>query len=288
MVKSMTAYARSSSETADYEISCEIKSVNHRYLDVTLHLPDALRHIEMPVSRLIQQSLSRGKVEATCRYHSLKQQTSGISLDSDKVAAVINACNEIDMQMGVGQAINAIEILKFPGVITQKKNELLDSDELIMNTLADAITQLQQSRLSEGQRLQAFILQRAEKVKLIVDGVRKRRPAVIENIQNKLKQRVQVLSGNIDDDRLEQELLIIAHKMDVDEELDRLDSHLLSLKETFERDEAIGRRLDFLMQEFNREANTLGSKSADLEMTQAAVDLKVLIEQMREQVQNIE
>lgn len=288
MCKSMTSFSRLSGSLDELEIIWELKTVNHRYLDVTLHLPDALRYIEMAVNRLIQQSLSRGKVEATCRYHSSKQLSSAITLDSDKVAAVINACNEIDMQMGVGQAINAIEILKFPGVMAQKKNDLLVSDELIMNTLADAITQLQQSRLSEGQRLQNFILQRAEKVKRIVDDVRKRRPAVIESIQNKLKQRVQVLSGNIDDDRLEQELLIIAHKMDVDEELDRLDSHLLALKESFERDEAIGRRLDFLMQEFNREANTLGSKSADIETTKAAVDLKVLIEQMREQVQNIE
>lgn len=288
MIKSMTSFSRLTGVSDEIEVTWELKTVNHRYLDMSFRLPDALRHIEVKAAGIIQQTLGRGKLEAVCRYQHSAQQHAGISLDSDKVAAVISACNEIEIQMGIGQAINALEVLKFPGVVAQTNNETLGCDELVLQTLVDALVELQQGRETEGQRLQTFILQRAEKVIEIVAEVRKRRPAVIESIQNKLKNRVLELTENPEQERLEQELLIIAHKMDIDEELDRLDSHIVALKEALKRDEPVGRRLDFLMQEFNREANTLGSKSADLETTQAAVDLKVLIEQMREQVQNVE
>ena len=284
----MTSFSRTTELSNDIEIIWELKTVNHRYLDINLRLPDALRHLEMKASGIIQQALGRGKCEATCRYNVSSQQQSELCLDNDKVAAVISACNEIELQMGIGKAINAIDILKYPGVVMQKNNETLDCDELVLSVLTNCLNELQQSRQSEGQRLQAFILQRAKAIEDIVADVKKRRPAVIAAIQDKLKQRLQELTESPDQDRFEQELVVIAHKMDVDEELDRLESHLLELKEVFERDEPIGRRLDFLMQEFNREANTLGSKSADFETTQAAVNLKVLIEQMREQVQNIE
>lgn len=284
----MTSFSRTTELSNEIEIIWELKTVNHRYLDLNLRLPDALRHLEMKVSGVIQQALGRGKCEAICRYSVSSQQQSELCLDNDKVAAVISACNEIELQMGIGQAINAIDILKYPGVVMQKNNETLDCDELVLSTLTNCLSELQQSRRSEGQRLQAFILQRAKAIEDIVKDVKERRPVVIAAIQDKLKQRLRELTENPDQDRLEQELVVIAHKMDVDEELDRLESHLLELKEVFERDEPIGRRLDFLMQEFNREANTLGSKSADFETTQAAVNLKVLIEQMREQVQNIE
>lgn len=284
----MTSFSRTTELSDEIEIIWELKTVNHRYLDLNIRLPDALRHLEMKVSGVIQQALGRGKCEAICRYSVSSQQQSELCLDSDKVAAVISACNEIELQMGIGQAINAIDILKYPGVVMQKNNETLDCDELVLSTLTNCLSELQQSRRSEGQRLQAFILQRAKAIEDIVKDVKERRPVVIAAIQDKLKQRLRELTENPDQDRLEQELVVIAHKMDVDEELDRLESHLLELKEVFERDEPVGRRLDFLMQEFNREANTLGSKSADFETTQAAVNLKVLIEQMREQVQNIE
>lgn len=284
----MTSFSRTTELSNGIEIIWELKTVNHRYLDLNLKLPDALRHLEMKATGVIQQALGRGKCEAICRYNVTSQQHSEICLDNDKVAAVINACNEIELQMGIGQAINAIDILKYPGVVAQKSNETLDCDELVLSTLANCLSELQQSRESEGLRLQAFILQRAQSIKGVVKDVKERRPAVIDAIQEKLKQRIQGLTENPDQDRIEQELVIIAHKMDVDEELDRIDSHLLELKEVFERTEPIGRRLDFLMQEFNREANTLGSKSADFETIQAVVDLKVLIEQMREQVQNVE
>lgn len=284
----MTSFSRTTELTNEIEIIWELKTVNHRYLDLNLRLPDALRHLEMKASGIIQQVLGRGKCEAICSYNVSSQQQSELCLDNDKVAAVISACNEIELQMGIGQAINAIDILQYPGVVMQKNNETLDCDELVLSTLTHCLSELQQSRQSEGQRLQAFILQRAKAIEDIVKDVKERRPVVIAAIQDKLKQRLRELTENPDQDRLEQELVVIAHKMDVDEELDRLESHLLELKEVFERNEPIGRRLDFLMQEFNREANTLGSKSADFETTQAAVNLKVLIEQMREQVQNIE
>lgn len=288
MVKSMTAFARGTAASDGYEISWEVKTVNHRYLDISLRLPEELRLFEMKARELIQQRLGRGKLEAACRYQLVTKQQTQLTLDADKVAAVIAACNEIEMQMGMGQALNALDILRYPGVVNDQQIGVEYSEQVVIGALSSCLDELQQSRSREGERMAQLILERAGSMAAIVASVRKRRPQVIEAVQNKLRQRLQELADKADNDRLEQELVLIAQKMDVDEELDRLDSHLNELQDVFKRQEPIGRRLDFLMQEFNREANTLGSKSADVETTQAAVELKVLIEQMREQVQNIE
>ena len=288
MIKSMTAFARSSAQSTELEISWELKTVNQRYLDITMRLPDALRHLEMKSRELLQQRLGRGKLEAICRYRLLSQSSSGMPLDNEKVSAVITACNEIEMQMGgIGTALNALDVLGFPGVIAEQDG-LITDDGLVLKVLADCIDELEQSRQAEGQRMKALIQNRAEAMQNIVAEVRTRRPEVIAAVQNKLKERIKGLLEKAENDRLEQELVMIAQKMDIDEELDRIDSHLQELNDIFKRTEPVGRRLDFLMQEFNREANTLGAKSADIKTTQAAIELKVLIEQMREQVQNIE
>ncbi|MDH5424688.1 MAG: YicC family protein [Gammaproteobacteria bacterium] len=284
----MTAFARVAAKSDELEIVWELKTVNHRYLDISMRMPEALRQLEMKARDSIQQQLGRGKVDAMCRYKLLSGQASDFYLDNDKVSAVIAACNEIELQMGMGQALNAIDILKFPGVTGEKNNDLPGCEEQVLTSLADCIDELQKSRQAEGLRLKALIAQRAQKLTEIVADVRARWPEVVAAVQAKLKQRVLELTQSPDQERLEQELVMIAQKMDVDEELDRLDSHVEELMQTLGRNEPKGRRLDFLMQEFNREANTLGAKSADLATTQAAVELKVLIEQMREQVQNIE
>jgi len=288
MTKSMTGFARCTVQTANAEIVWELKTVNHRYLDVTVRLPDGLRRLEMGARELIQKQLGRGKLEASCYYRPLSEAGAGVTLDTDKVNAVVAACNEIEMQMGgIGQTLSALDVLRFPGVVGEQ-TEILDDESVILGVLSDCLSELKQNREAEGSRMQQAIVERAEVMQTIVAGVREQRPQVIEAIQNKLRKRVNELTEDAQNERLEQELVIIAQKMDVDEELDRLDSHIQELTAVFERAEPIGRRLDFLMQEFNREANTLGAKSADVKTTQAAIEIKVLIEQMREQVQNIE
>lgn len=289
MLKSMTAYARSSMQDSELEISWELKTVNQRYLDITMRLPEALRHIEMKSRELLQKKLGRGKLEAICSYRLITQSETGLDLDTEKVSAVIAACNEIEMQMGgIGKTLSALDVLQVPGVIAKQGDALNDSDEIILDALSVCIDELQKSREAEGERLQALITERADGIGIIVNKVKSRRPEVIAAVQEKLRNRLKEFTENTENERLEQELVMIAQKMDVDEELDRIDSHLSELSNIFKREEPVGRRLDFLMQEFNREANTLGSKSADIETTQAAIDLKVLIEQMREQVQNVE
>ncbi|MDH5517129.1 MAG: YicC family protein [Gammaproteobacteria bacterium] len=288
MVKSMTAYACAQARSEHWQIQWELKSLNNRYLDIQMRLPDALSHFEMAARELIQARLGRGKIEASCRYQSISNESEKLKLNANKISAVIASCNEIEMQMGPCKTFSALDILKFPGVIEQQSETVSAEESLLLKALGDSLEQLQQSREAEGKRLCEMILQRADTTAKIVQTIRQRRPAVVLAVQNKLQQRLQDLLENTEHERFEQELVSIAQKIDVDEELDRLDSHLQELKDVFRREEAIGRRLDFLMQELNREANTLASKAADVETTQAALSLKVLIEQMREQIQNIE
>lgn len=288
MVKSMTAFARAEVKNSEIEISWEVKTLNQRYLEMTIRMPESLRQLEMKSRDLIQQRLGRGKIEANCRFRLIDTSASGLSLDNDKISAVIAACNDIEMQMGgIGKTLSALDVLLYPGVVAEKSKEI-DENGLVIKALEKCLDELDKSRHDEGLRLQSFIMKRAEAIKEIVVDVRTKRVEIIDAIQNKLRGRVNELLEKKDNERLEQELVMIAQKMDVDEELDRIDSHLKELAEIFERNEPIGRRLDFLMQEFNREANTLGSKAGSIEATKAAVELKVLIEQMREQVQNIE
>ena len=288
MTISMTGFARLAVQTDNAEIIWELKTVNHRYLDITVRLPEILRPMEMVVREVIQQQLGRGKLEACCQYRFVTKEGAALSLDNEKVSAVIAACNDIEMQMGgIGQTLSALDVLRFPGVVSEQ-TEKVDDESIVLDVLSDCLSELKQNREAEGSRMQSAIVERAEAMKTIVARVREQRPQVIEAVQNKLRKRINELMEDTQNERLEQELVIIAQKMDVDEELDRLDSHIQELMAVFERSEPIGRRLDFLMQEFNREANTLGAKSADVKTTQAAIEIKVLIEQMREQVQNIE
>ena len=202
--------------------------------------------------------------------------------------AVIQACEQIEQAMSNAQRQSAIDVLRWPGVAQEAERDIEPVREAALALLDEALDELVESREREGARLKAIIEERAAGIGGIVADVRARRPQVMQGVREKLLGRIQDLGVEADPNRLEQELAIIAQKLDVDEELDRLDSHLKELAEALSRDEPVGRRLDFLMQEFNREANTLGSKSNDAQTTQAAVELKVLIEQMREQVQNIE
>lgn len=288
MTKSMTAYACDSLENDQCVISCEIKTLNHRYLELNMRLPDELRPFEMALRERLTQKLSRGKVDVSCRYQLKTEAEAAIKINSMKVDNVIAACNEIEMQMGVGQAISAFDVLAYPGVVDDAQQASFVDESLLLQCLEKALTHVNTNRDQEGERLKEMILDRAKKIRNIVQTIRKRQPDIVTEIRKKLQKKLEELTENVDDDRLQQELVYLAQKMDIDEELDRLISHLVSLQNAFTENGPIGRRLDFLMQEFNREANTIASKSADAETTKAAVDLKVLIEQMREQIQNIE
>jgi len=288
MTKSMTAFARSVFETETGTICWELKSLNHRYLELQIRLPDILRSSEMPLRERLQYNIARGKVEANCSFKPKTTSSSGIKVDSRRVEDVIAACNEIEALMGVGQTLNALDVLVQPGVIDDSSIEHSLDEQTLLQSLEKTIVQLNQQKQQEGERLEAMVLDRAKQLRNIVQTIRKRQPEVKTAIRQKLEKKLQELVENPDQERLEQELLYLAQKMDIDEELDRLVSHLVALQNAFSSDQSIGRRLDFLMQEFNREANTIASKSADAETTNAVVDMKVLIEQMREQVQNIE
>jgi len=288
MLRSMTAFARREAQGDWGTLVWEIRSVNHRYLEPGLRLPEEFRAQENAVRERLQARLGRGKIECGLRYQAGSGAVSTVDVNLELARAVIEACDRIEKEMSNAQRQSAIDILRWPGVAREAERDMAPVQEAALGLLEQALDELVESREREGARLQAIIEERAAAIGGIVTEVRARRVEVMQGVRDKLLARIQDLGVEADPGRLEQELAIIAQRLDVDEELDRLDSHLKELAATLARDEPVGRRLDFLMQEFNREANTLGSKANDTRTTQAAVELKVLIEQMREQVQNIE
>ncbi len=288
MTKSMTAYAGNEADIGNLTLNCELRSVNHRYCDITLKLPDRLRFIEANLRAVIAEKVSRGKIE--CSINSKKQAKSGqhFVIDNTAVAALLSATDQIEQQMSASLAFSALDILAFPGI--QQEPEIDREDiafgitELVKKTLDDFL----EVRSREGFQLKCLIEERCLKMQSFVVTASQRMPEVLLLIRKKLKDRVTELVAQPDFDRLEQELVLLTQKLDVTEELDRLETHIAEVLRVLQQPEPVGRRLDFLMQELNREANTLGSKSADKEMTQIAIELKVLIEQMREQIQNVE
>ena len=284
----MTGFSRCSSEQTTGSLVWELRTVNHRYLDVVIKLPEELRGLEASIRELLTLHVKRGKVECNLRYKAEEQLQTELIINEDYALAILKACQKISKPLHQPSEMNVIEVLKWPGVIKEPDNDLSPVMENALALFKQALNDMRESKLSEGQRLQKMIEDRCEAMKLIVASERKRRPELLKQTREKLLARIKELDIDHNHERFEQELAYIAQKMDVDEELDRIESHFVEIEKIFKRDEPIGRRLDFIMQEFNREANTLGSKSTDIEMTQASVELKVLIEQMREQVQNIE
>lgn len=288
MTCSMTAFSRSSEEQSWGSLVWELRSVNHRYLDAVIKLPEELRSIENEVRIRLNKKLKRGKVECNLRYKAKPNQLAELNVNEAYVDEVLRASQIISKKLHQPSEMNVLDVLKWPGVLVMPEEKLKSVIDTSLALFDNALTDLSESRKSEGQRLCIMVEERCDTMKKIVNGERKRRPQIIEQTRQKLQDKLTELNANYDNDRLEQELVYIAQKMDVDEELDRIDSHFVEIEKILERDEPVGRKLDFIMQEFNREANTLGSKSTDIETTKAAVELKVLIEQMREQVQNIE
>ena len=290
-VKSMTAFAKTQGTFSKGTFSWEVRSVNHRYLEIQPKLPDMARFLEMTVRDSLKQQLSRGKVDLFLAIK-LSNQADSFHINQSVLHSLVGALNSIQTTVKEARQINPIDLLEWPGVLDSKdadSDELNDLDQsLLIGKLEEALSLLTEHRLREGQALAQLILKRCHTIEKEVKALQKLLPEVIERYINKLKERILSLSEQLDQDRLHQEIAIMSQKMDVDEELDRLLTHIKEVKHVLNSAEPIGRRLDFLMQELNREANTLGSKSIDPKVSKTSVELKVLIEQMREQVQNIE
>ncbi len=288
MTKSMTAFARTQQSLVEGDIICELRSVNHRFLELHLKMPEDFRVAEARFREMLQQRLTRGKVELFLRFNTNIQQSGNISVNLLQAKSLVKACHQINDLLHQPSEVDPIELLQWPGVVQESKMDMKPVLEAAESCLAAALDELLANREREGERMRDLITQRCDAVQQIVNQTRDKLPEIQTRYQQRLRDRLDELKVEVNNDRLEQELVHLAQKMDVDEELDRLDSHLQEMKDILNRDEAVGRRLDFLMQELNREANTLGSKSADISSTNASVELKVLIEQMREQIQNIE
>ena len=288
MTKSMTAFARTTITQEFGSLVWEVRSVNHRYLDISTRIPEELRAIEIAVREKVSSVLQRGKVECALRFKAASGHVADVQVNEPLAKALLGACKVVVKQLHQPSEINPMDILRWPGVVEQPVQDLQPVTKAALELLEDALKELVENRQREGARLQEMVLQRKDAMIEIVKQESQRRPEILKAYREKMLARLEELKANPEMDRFEQELAYIAQKMDVDEELDRLNSHFKEMTDVFNRDEAIGRRLDFIMQELNREVNTLGSKSVDINSTQASVDMKVLIEQMREQIQNIE
>lgn len=284
----MTAFARQEHTDSWGGLTLELRSVNHRYLDIGLRLPDELRVLEGRIREQLQQQLNRGKVDVQVRYQPAQHATGELQLDTTLIEQLARASAQVQQYFPEHRPTSTLEIMRWPGVlqVPQVDPEVLHAKA--MELLDAAVAELIQGRRREGQQLKTILEQRCEGILNIVSLMRGLIPEIKQNWRDKLHARLSEVKGELDPGRLEQEMVIMAQKIDVDEELDRLATHVAEVRRGLSSDKPIGRRLDFLMQELNREANTLGSKSVDARTGTASVDLKVLIEQMREQVQNIE
>jgi uncharacterized protein (TIGR00255 family) len=285
-IRSMTAFASGERSTEWGTLGCELRAVNHRFLEVGVRLPDELRASEPALRERIAAKLSRGKLDLTMR---LRTRVEGDALDVDD--AVVERLGDLARRMDgrfPGLSVDFAQLLQLPGVL---QSHAVDPEALQAAALAlldKVLDDFVAAREREGAKLAAAISERADAIARIAGEVRTLVPQIRAGQRQKLEARLADIGSALDPGRLEQELVIWLQKLDVDEELDRLDSHLSELARVLGQKEPVGRRLDFLLQEFNREANTLGSKSVDVRSTNAAVELKVLIDQIREQVQNIE
>ena len=288
MIRSMTSFARCEAQGEWGSMQLELRSVNHRYLELNLRLPEELRVLETKIRERVNKRLGRGKVDCSVRYQAPVEVSGELSINQELVKKLAHASREIDALLYNPSPVSSLTVMQWPGVLQAPGLDegQLRSEALIL--LDSAIDEMEQNRGREGEKLKSIILKRCDAAEEVVKAVKARLPEVLTAVRSRLRLRLDELKAELDENRLEQEMVIAAQKLDVDEEMDRLETHISEVRSVLESDKPVGRRLDFLMQELNREANTLGSKSADTETTKASVELKVLIEQMREQVQNIE
>jgi uncharacterized protein (TIGR00255 family) len=286
MIRSMTAYATAERATDGGTLACELRAVNHRFLELGLRLPEELRVLEPALRERIAARIARGKLDFSLRLRSPEGE-GGLQLN----ASLVMQLSELALDMTArfpALRTEFIDLLQYPGVLQARSTdaEVLQAEALaLLDTLLD---QFVGAREREGEKLAVAINERVDALAACAAEVRELIPTIRTGQRQKLEARLADIAQNVDPGRLEQELVLWLQKLDVDEELDRLDSHIKEIRRVLKQTEPVGRRLDFLLQEFNREANTLGSKSVDVRTTNIAVELKVLIDQIREQVQNIE
>ena len=287
MTHSMTAFTRQEEQHPWGTLSWEIRSVNQRFLEPHFRLPDTLRELEPAIRDLQRKSLNRGKVESVLRFHPA-QVSDSLNIDEQLVKQLASAAETISSHLNKPGSINPLQIMQWPGVL---QNEEVDADQLkkaALELYKKGLKDLIAMRAREGEELANLINQRLDGIDAIVVQVRAALPGILERQRQLILDKLDSIKDDLDPARLEQEMVLVANKTDVAEELDRLETHVNEVRRTLKKKDPVGRRLDFLMQELNREANTLASKSIVTETTQCAVELKVLIEQMREQIQNIE
>jgi len=288
MVKSMTAFARESATGEAGEFTWELRSVNHRFLEPHLRLPDDLRSLEAAVRERLAVRLGRGKVDCNLRMVARPGTDRALRVNRDLVSQLLAAGEEVAAMVGRSAEPAWFDLLRWPGVLEEPRPDMDAVSAAALAVLEQALDSLEATREREGARLGRLILDRCDGLQEVVLRVRGLMPQVLAGVRQRLVDRLAELRAELDPNRLEQEIALLAQRLDVDEEMDRLEAHIAEVRSVVNGTQPAGRRMDFLMQELNREANTLASKSSDLAVTRAGVDMKVLIEQMREQVQNIE
>lgn len=289
MIKSMTAFAAQEQVYDFGRIGWEIRSVNHRFLDISLRMPEEFRALEGDFREQLSARLSRGKVDANLRFNASPGFSSGqLTINQDLAGALVAAHGQLSAITQTEQPVNLATLLRWPGLISEVPPNLEPLRDAAKQLLDQSIDSLLAARQREGSKLEQLLQERLQGIQKVTEQVRAWLPDIRDKLKLKLDNKVSELEYPIEPGRIEQELALYMQKLDVDEELDRLDSHISEAEHALKKTGPVGRRLDFLLQEFNREANTLASKSVDARTSQAGVELKVLIEQMREQVQNVE
>ncbi|MEQ1629211.1 MAG: YicC/YloC family endoribonuclease [Gallionella sp.] len=287
MILSMTGYANTSADFPSGSLSVELRAVNHRYLDIQMRMPDELRVFEGQMREVISAQLQRGKVE--CRINLVTRNTQGRSQLNHELLSQLAAWNRQVQTVIPGSAsLSVADVLRWNGVLEVPNNDEDGLRGTLFGLLEEALRDFSASRAREGAKLKDFLMLRVDKIESLRAAVMPHVPAAIANYEQRLITRLKDALLNTDEERIRQEIVLFASKIDVDEELSRLASHLTEMRRILEQGGAVGKRLDFLMQELNREANTLGSKSVDAEVSRSAMEMKILIEQMREQIQNLE
>ncbi|CAM3761719.1 YicC/YloC family endoribonuclease [Rahnella bruchi] len=287
MIRSMTAYARREIKGDWGSAAWELRSVNQRYLETYIRLPEQFRSLEPVVRERIRARLTRGKVECNLRFDLDPGAQSTLQLNEKLAKQLVEAAQWVKMQSDEGE-INPLEVLRWPGVMLAEEQDLDTISNELLLALETALDDFISARESEGAALKTMIEQRLDGVSAEVIKVRAQMPNILQWQRERLVSKLEDAQVQLENTRLEQELVLMAQRVDVAEELDRLEAHVKETHKIMKKEEAVGRRLDFMMQEFNRESNTLASKSINADVTTSAIELKVLIEQMREQIQNIE
>jgi uncharacterized protein (TIGR00255 family) len=288
MTRSMTAFASSASQQGWGNIGWEIRSVNNRFFDCNFKLPELFKSLEMELRDILRQKIQRGRVECSMQYRPAANVNNNINLNVPLIKELARACEEVKQYMPVVEGINPLHILGWPDVLQSQEKDFSAIRETVITLFTSTVDALIENRLREGAALVKLLEAKLKIIDSAVQKIKGRFPDIIPLQRSRLTGKLQELQTAVNHERLEQEIVLFAQRIDICEEIDRLETHITEMRNAFKHRDAIGKRLDFLLQEFHRETNTITAKSVDAEITKTAIDMKVSIEQMREQVQNIE